>query len=85
MSDEQALRATILRLTRERGPEKTVCPSEVARAAAAGEGGDWRALMDRTRSVAAALVREGRIEVTQKGAVVSIADARGPIRLRMVP
>jgi hypothetical protein len=42
-------------------------------------------LMEPTREVAAKLVHEGRIEVTQKGEVVKLADAKGPIRLRLTP
>lgn len=81
MTPQDALRAAILKIARARGVEKTLCPSEAARAVA-GEGGDWRILMDETRAVAATLVDEGRIDVTQKGKVVEIATARGPIRLR---
>jgi len=38
--------------------------------------------MDTARAVAAELVAAGEIEVTQRGEVVDIAQARGPIRLR---
>ncbi len=68
-------------MTAARGPDKTICPSEAARAVA-GQGGDWRALMDETRAIAASLAAEGAIEVTQKSIPVDIAHARGPIRLR---
>jgi len=78
---ETALRQAILDLLAVRGAGKSICPSEAARRVV-GEGGDWRALMDAVRAVAATLVAEGVVEVTQKGAVVDIARARGPIRLR---
>ena len=39
--------------------------------------------MQATRDAAGRLVGQGVIEVTQKGAVVQLADARGPIRLRL--
>lgn len=70
----------ILELVRRRGAEKTVCPSEVARALDAKE---WRGLMKDVRREAAELARRGRIEVLQKGKVVDIASARGAIRLRL--
>jgi Protein of unknown function (DUF3253) len=77
---EQArLRAVILELLERRGPGKTICPSDAARALA---GQDFRPLMDMARAVSAELVADGEIEVTQRGEVVDIAQARGPIRLR---
>ncbi len=70
----------VVRLCEARGPGKTVCPSEVARALEAGEAA-WRALMPEVREVAVALAREGRIAVYRKGRVVSDPEAGGPIRL----
>jgi hypothetical protein len=73
------LRAAILELLAQRGPEKTICPSDAARAV----GGErFRGLMDATRAAAAELVADGEIEVTQRGQVVDLARARGPVRLR---
>lgn len=74
-SAEQA----ILDLIAARGPEKTICPSDAARALAGEE--DFRPYMEPVREVAAQLAREGRIEVTQKGEPVTIGEVRGPIRL----
>ncbi len=77
---EQArLCALILELLERRGPGKTICPSDAARALA---GEDFRPLMDAARAAAAALVAAGMIEVTQHGEIVDLAQARGPIRLR---
>lgn len=77
---EQArLRAVILELLERRGPGKTICPSDAARALV---GKDFRPLMDIARAAAAELVADGEIEVTQRGKVVDIEQARGPIRLR---
>ena len=77
----QRLRATILELARERGPDKTICPSDAARAIG---GDDWRDLMDDARDVARALAREGLVDVTQKGdALDPDATWRGPIRIRI--
>lgn len=76
------LRATILDLARERGPAKTICPSDAARAV----GGDgWRDLMDDARAAARDLARSGAVEISQKGeALDPDADWRGPIRIRIV-
>jgi hypothetical protein len=74
------LRDTILELARERGPSKTICPSDAARAVG---GENWRDLMDDARDVARELARLGHVEITQKGEVLD-PDAiwRGPIRIR---
>jgi hypothetical protein len=78
-AQQPQLRAAILDLLERRGPDKTICPSDAARAVAAA---NFRPLMDTARAAAAELVAEGEIEVTQGGEVVDIAHARGPIRLR---
>lgn len=75
----QRAEEAILDLIADRGPDKTICPSEAARVIA-GDG-DFRPYMDPVRDVAAQLAEEGRIEVTQKGQPVTIGEARGPIRL----
>jgi hypothetical protein len=78
--DEQGqLRDVIIELLEQRGPGKTICPSDAARAVA---GEDFRRLMDAARTAAAELVAAGEIDVTQRGRVVDIEQARGPIRLR---
>ncbi|MBJ7338587.1 DUF3253 domain-containing protein [Mycolicibacterium sp.] len=77
----QPLRATILELAAERGPSKTICPSDAARAVG---GEHWRDLMDDAREAARALAHEGRVDITQKGVVVDPnAEWRGPIRIRI--
>jgi hypothetical protein len=77
---EQRLRTAILDLTRERGPAKSICPSDAARAVG---GDDWRDLMEQARDVARDLARTGDVEITQGGDVVDPdATWRGPIRLR---
>lgn len=68
----------ILSLVAERGPGKSICPSEAARLV---DPADWRAQMDAVRGAAAALAREGVIVATQKGRPVDIAAAKGPVRL----
>jgi hypothetical protein len=77
-----AIRARVLELTRARGPEKSICPSEVARSL---EPDCWRDLLHEVRVVSQALVDEGLLEATQGGRVVDLPTARGPVRLRMRP
>ena len=76
----EKLRETILQLARERGPSKTICPSDAARAV----GGEaWRDLMDDARDIARDLARNGDVELSQKGDVLDPdATWRGPIRIR---
>lgn len=77
---EPAIRDAILALTAARGAEKSICPSEVARALSPE---DWRPLMARIRREAAALAQEGRIDILRKGKPVDPAtEIRGVIRLR---
>jgi hypothetical protein len=76
---ENRAEEAILDLLDDRGPDKTICPSEVARALA--DGGDFRPYMEPVREAADRLARAGRVVVTQKGDPVTIAEVRGPIRL----
>jgi hypothetical protein len=83
MSDREAIAAAILRQVARRGAEKSICPSEVARALAPEEDA-WRRLMGPVRAAAIALAREGRIEVLRKGKPVDPGqEVRGVIRLRI--
>jgi hypothetical protein len=72
------IRDEMRRLAKLRTRKRTFCPSEVARALAQ----DWRPLMDRVREVARQEAQAGSIAVLQKGKLVDITVARGPIRLR---
>ena len=83
MTDHEAIAAEILRQTTERGPDKSICPSEVARALAAEEDA-WRRLLGPVRATAIRLAREGQVEVLRKGKPVDPeAGIRGVIRLRI--
>ncbi len=70
------IRAKLLELAGERGPDKTFCPSEVARSLA----GDWRPLMESVRKEAARLVKHGRLICTQRGSPADPLAAHGAIR-----
>jgi len=77
--------ATIIDLLRRRAPHASICPSDVARALADDECA-WRALMQPIRDEAAALVRDGRIVMTQRSRQLEPGEpVRGPIRLRRGP
>jgi Protein of unknown function (DUF3253) len=71
---------TIVELLEQRREGATICPSEAARAVG---GEDWRPLMEPAREAARRLVKQGRIDVTQRGEVVDLDEARGPVRLRL--
>jgi len=73
----------ILAQVAARGADKSICPSEVARALAGGDDNAWRPLMASVRSMAIALQREGRIEILRKGKPVTPEEVRGVIRLRV--
>lgn len=75
--ERSRIAAAILEHTAARGPGRTVCPSEVARALA----DEWRPLMPAVREVATELAEAGRIVVTQKGRRVDPRAVRGPVRL----
>ncbi|MBD1918740.1 MULTISPECIES: DUF3253 domain-containing protein [Cyanophyceae] len=71
------LRTTLLGLLAQRGPSKTICPSEVARALSPK---NWRELMPAVREVGVELVAEGQIVAQQRGQMVDPKTVRGPIR-----
>jgi hypothetical protein len=84
-ANDEHIRATILELLAVTRDGTTICPSQVARRLERHER-DWRALMPRVRDCARALAREGRLEVTQRGVVLSAQeDWRGALRLRRPP
>lgn len=76
---DDRIRGTIDALLDARREGATICPSDAARALR--PDGDWRALMDDVRRVAAEETRAGRLEVRQKGQRVEPGAVRGPIRL----
>jgi hypothetical protein len=84
MAIQERLKRTIRNLLAQRGEGKTICPSEVARAAAGSEArAQWEPLMEPVREAAAAMAEGGEIVVTQRGHAVDARTAKGPIRLRL--
>ncbi|MCS6842007.1 MAG: DUF3253 domain-containing protein [Roseiflexus sp.] len=79
-ANQESLDEIILRLVRQRGVGKSICPSEAARVWAPH---NWRAAMPAVRAAACALADAGLIVITQKGRIVDGRTARGPIRLAL--
>lgn len=77
--DRKKIRKALLNMARERGADKTFCPSEVARAL---QGDGWRDLMDAIRHEGKKLTEAGKLTATQKGEPVDATEAKGPIRFR---
>jgi hypothetical protein len=75
----EAITDAMLRIAAERGPEKSLCPTDVARAVSTE---NWRPLLGAVRKVAADLARQGKIEILRKGKPINPDEMRGVIRLR---
>ena len=78
--DDQALEEAIRALLA--GREGTICPSEAARAVGGDDEAVWRPLMGPVREAAHRLAEAGEVEVTQRGEVVDVRTALGPVRIR---
>lgn len=72
-------KSQIMSLLAQRGPEKTICPSELLE----GEDKQNKALMEEVRESARQLALRGEIEITQKGEVLDPSAIKGPIRLKL--
>ena len=79
----EAIASEILRQATARGADKSICPSEVARALAGGDEAAWRPLMGQVRQAAVALAGTGKLEILRKGKPVTAEAVRGVIRLRV--
>ena len=88
--DSDPLAGEILRLVTERGPGKSICPSEVARAFAEERRKPtdppdlWRRYMPAVRQQAKNLARQGRIRILRRGREVDpTVPVKGVIRLSL--
>lgn len=79
--DTDVLSNTIMDLVRERGNEKTICPSEAARKLAGSDPDVWSAMMPHVRKVAIGLAREGRVVIYRKGKAIAPDDLKGVYRI----
>ncbi len=83
-TEDHQLEQTILSLLHARARDKTICPSEAARAIASSpDRAAWEPLMEPARAAARRLVAAGDIVITQAGHIVDPSTAKGPIRLRL--
>ena len=71
-------RDATLALLDARGAGATVCPSDVARVLAGG-GGDWRAAMPVVHAAVDAMVADGVVRLSWKGAAMAVRA--GPYRI----
>ncbi|MGP9818809.1 DUF3253 domain-containing protein [Salinarimonas sp. NSM] len=76
---------TLLDLVAQRGPGKTICPSEVARALGGPHPEGWGPLMQPVRRAAVALAKEGRVAILRKGRPVDPDDFKGVYRIGLPP
>jgi hypothetical protein len=82
VNEQTLIEAEILRLTEARAAPASICPSEVARAVAPGEGELWRQKLSAVRRAAIRLAEAGEIDILRKGRPVDPAKVKGVIRLR---
>ncbi len=87
---DAALEAAILQLLEERGPGKSICPSEAAKVVAGdarekshAARRDWETLMEPARAAARRLVSQHKIVITQHNRVVDPSATKGAIRLKL--
>jgi len=73
----------LLALVAERGPGKTICPSDVARDIGGPHPDGWSPLMQPVRQVAVRLMKEGRVAILRKGRPVDPDDFRGVYRIAL--
>ena len=71
---------TILTMAAQRAPDKTVCPSEIARELFPA---DWRKHMQEIRDAAIELQKQGKVTITQKGRPVDTGNIKGPVCIKL--
>ena len=79
--DAQKIEAVLLRLLAERGPGKSLDPTEAARALGGAHPDQWGPLMQPIRKVAVALAEQGRLVILRKGKPADPRDFKGVYRL----
>jgi hypothetical protein len=79
-----AVEDTMLELLRARGSERTIGPTDVARALGGDHPDGWGPLMPDVRRAAVRLMKQGRLVILRKGRPVDPDDFRGVYRLALV-
>jgi Protein of unknown function (DUF3253) len=82
-TDPESIERTILALLGERGPGRTVDPTDVARALGGDHPDGWSRFARPVRAAAIRLMKEGRLVITRKGRPVDPDDFRGLYRLTL--
>lgn len=80
MNENDTISSAILEIAKKRGPDKSTCPSEIARLLFPS---DWRRHMQDIRDIAICLDREGKVRITQKGIPIDTNSIKGPIRIKI--
>ena len=78
------LEETILRLCADRGADKSICPTDAAKAFAEARGEDdlaWRRWLTQVRATAVGMARNGTLIIYRKGKPADPEDFRGVYRL----
>ena len=71
----------VLRLARERGAGKTICPTEAAKAAAEQRGEEnWNARLPAVKAAAARVAKRGGVAIYRKGKPVDPETVRRSFR-----
>jgi hypothetical protein len=79
--DKSTIAQTIIDMATERGSDKSICPSDVARNLFAP---NWRKYMDEVRAAAVELQLQGKVAITQKNQPVDVDHIKGPIRIKII-
>jgi hypothetical protein len=80
--DQITIQAHLLQKAQQRGINKSLCPSEIAR----DLGGEaWRSLMDSVRQAGATLIETGDLVALQRNQPVDPWQAKGAIRFKITP
>jgi hypothetical protein len=79
----EEIAARILAMARERGPGRTIGPTDVARALAGDHPDQWAPLMQPIRRAAVRLAKEGRVVILRKGRPADPDDFKGVYRLAL--
>lgn len=70
----------ILDLLRQRGSDKTICPSELLEEQDKSD----KVKMEMVRISARHLVNKGLVQICQQGKVIDPSTAKGPIRIKLI-
>ena len=79
--DAQDIETVLLRLIAERGPGKSLDPTEAARELGGAHPDQWGPLMQPIRKAAVALAEQGRLVILRKGKPADPRDFKGVYKL----